>query len=131
MYNIEHECNTPRFELFTSEKSVKNIRLYERLGYVRFKEKKIADGLIFVYMEKSVNVIDVNALHTTDLGVERIRRNLGLDVDDVVAWCKQAVLAAGEGAVIRRGKNWYVSGDGFILTINTRSNTVITAYKSK
>ena len=41
-----------RYELFTSTKSVDNIRLYEKLGYKIFNEKKITDELVFVYMEK-------------------------------------------------------------------------------
>ena len=41
-----------RFELFTSTRSVDNIRLYEKLGYVKFDEKAVAGDLIFVYMEK-------------------------------------------------------------------------------
>ena len=43
------EC---RLELFTSTKSVDNIRLYESLGYRRFKEEKIDDELTFVYLAK-------------------------------------------------------------------------------
>lgn len=40
-----------RLELFTSTRSADNIRLYESLGYRKFKEKKIDDELTFVYME--------------------------------------------------------------------------------
>ena len=43
------EC---RLELFTSTKSVDNIRIYESLGYRRFKEEKIDDELTFVYLAK-------------------------------------------------------------------------------
>jgi hypothetical protein len=65
------------------------------------------------------------------LGAGRIRRNLGLNVDDVTEWGKQAVLAAGAEDVARKGKNWYVRGDDFILTINASSHTIITAHKAK
>ena len=34
---------------------------------------------------------NLDKIHTTQMGVERIRRNLGLQTDDVVAWCKDAV----------------------------------------
>lgn len=44
-----------RYELFTSTRSVGNIRLYERLGYRIFKEEKISEELCFVYMEKSTS----------------------------------------------------------------------------
>jgi hypothetical protein len=78
-----------------------------------------------------MHTIDINALHTTPLGVERIRRNLNLEADDVVEWCKQSVLSTSTDAVTRKGKNWYVNGEGFILTINAHSHTIITAHKSK
>lgn len=42
-----------RYELFTSEKSEKNLRLYERQGYRRFAEKSISPELLFVYLEKA------------------------------------------------------------------------------
>lgn len=41
-----------RFELFTGEKSLKNIRLYEKLGYVIFKTQKVTENLCFVFLEK-------------------------------------------------------------------------------
>jgi hypothetical protein len=73
--------------------------------------------------------IDINKLHTTALRAERIKRNLGLDCDDVVAWCKQAILNATDEPKLRIGKNWYVYCDGIVLTINSTSNTIITAKK--
>ena len=51
LLEIEQECQVERYELFTSDKSIRNIRLYERLGYIKFKEQK-ADGFAFVYLEK-------------------------------------------------------------------------------
>lgn len=41
-----------RYELFTSTRSVDNIRLYSKLGFKIFDEKMIDDELTFVYMEK-------------------------------------------------------------------------------
>ena len=41
-----------RFELFTSTRSLDNIRLYENMGYKKFKEEKVTDELVFAYMEK-------------------------------------------------------------------------------
>ena len=41
-----------RYELFTSNRSVNNIRLYEKMGYVRFKEQQISPELTFIYLEK-------------------------------------------------------------------------------
>ena len=41
-----------RYELFTSDKSSDNIRLYERMGYTVFRDRQIRPGLRFVYLEK-------------------------------------------------------------------------------
>lgn len=49
---IEKSFPDSRYELFTSIRSVDNIRLYKKLGYKEFDEKKIDDELVFVYMEK-------------------------------------------------------------------------------
>jgi len=50
---IERVCPHERYELFTSSKSVKNIRLYERFGYQIFKEEKAGEDFNFVYLEKT------------------------------------------------------------------------------
>ena len=50
--DIECFYGGKRYELFTSTRSVDNIRLYEKLGYKIFDEKKITGELVFVYMEK-------------------------------------------------------------------------------
>jgi len=42
-----------RYELFTSTRSVDNIRLYQKLGYQIFDERKVDSELVFVYMLKS------------------------------------------------------------------------------
>ncbi len=41
-----------RYELFTSTRSVDNIRLYEKVGYKIFDRKPVDNELVFVYMEK-------------------------------------------------------------------------------
>jgi ribosomal protein S18 acetylase RimI-like enzyme len=69
----------------------------------------------------------LDKLHTTQMGMERIRRNLSLQTDDVVAWCKDAVENA--DIIIGQGKNWYVYRRGIVITINAHSYTIITAHK--
>ena len=49
---IEKYFTSTRFELFTSTRSVDNIRLYETNGYKKFRQEAVTDELIFVYMEK-------------------------------------------------------------------------------
>ena len=49
---MEQEYPNQRYELFTSTKSISNIRLYERLGYKIFKEESVSQELQFVYLQK-------------------------------------------------------------------------------
>lgn len=41
-----------RYELFTGANSRKNLHLYQKLGYQRFKEEKLSDAVDIVYLEK-------------------------------------------------------------------------------
>ena len=41
-----------RYELFTGHLSERNIRLYRRLGYEKFREEAISPRLRLVYLEK-------------------------------------------------------------------------------
>ena len=70
--------------------------------------------------------INTEKIHTTKLGAERIKRNLNLQTDDVVNWCKQNIEQADE--IIRKGKNWYVHTDHSVITVNAHSYTIITAH---
>jgi hypothetical protein len=55
MNEIERIFNTcRRFELFTGDKSERNLYLYQKLGYKLFKKAKIADQTIIVYLEKKI-----------------------------------------------------------------------------
>ena len=50
---IEEYFPNKRYELFTSTRSIENIRMYERVGYKPFKTEKIDNELEFIYLEKS------------------------------------------------------------------------------
>ena len=49
---IEKCFTCERYELFTSTRSVDNIRLYEKNGYKEYKREALNNELIFVYMQK-------------------------------------------------------------------------------
>lgn len=78
---------------------------------------------------KNVLLSNLAKVHTTELGVMRIKRNLGLESEDVVLWCRQKIENA--NSITRRGKNWYVLTDNVEITINAHSFTIITAHKKK
>lgn len=73
---------------------------------------------------------NLDKLHTTELGVRRIKKNLLLDVDNVVKWCSNKILSS-NAIIVRKGKNWYIDIDNFEITVNAYSYTIITAHKIK
>lgn len=73
-------------------------------------------------------LLNLEQLHTTDLGSERVKRNLHLDVGDIVGWCKDKIRSP-SSRIVRKGKNWYVVVDGCEITVNAHSYTIITAHK--
>ncbi len=84
-------------------------------------------------MEKEIKnalLENLDKLHTTELGVVRIKRNLSLDTDLVVEWCKAEIRSPRAG-ITRKGKNWYVDIDGCVITVNANSWTIITAHREK
>jgi len=72
---------------------------------------------------------NINKLHTTALGINRIKKNLEIKTNDVAAWCKNKTKNADK--ILRKGKNWYVYADNSIITINAHSYTIITAHKDR
>ncbi len=73
---------------------------------------------------------NIEKLHTTPMGIDRIRRNLqiGHDVKDVVDLCRRKILNS-DAIITRQGKNWYIKIDGCEFTVNAYSFTIITAHK--
>ena len=72
---------------------------------------------------------NLDKIHATELGVERIRKNLCLDAPDAVEWCKQRISTADD--ILRKGKNWHVRSDSSVITINAHNYTIITAHKER
>ncbi|SKC08981.1 Protein of unknown function [Lachnospiraceae bacterium] len=66
---------------------------------------------------ENILINNIDRIHTTEMGVDRIKRNLELENIDVVVWCKESILD--KNAIIeRQGKNWYVHAKGCIITVN-------------
>jgi len=79
---------------------------------------------------RNILLSNIDKVHTTQMGVNRIKKNLDLDVDSVVEWCKTKIIDD-SNSIIRKGKNWYINTDNCIITINAYSYTIITAHKVK
>lgn len=73
---------------------------------------------------------NIDKLHTTEMGKERIKRNLQIETEDVVQWCKTRILSQ-KASIEKTGKNWYVTVDDCRITVNAHSYTIITAHKIK
>jgi len=79
-------------------------------------------------MKKDSDLLNnLEKIHSTELGILRIKRNLELETKDVVKWCKTKIIKSDN--IYKKGKNWYVVGKKYILTINSHSYTIITAHK--
>lgn len=70
---------------------------------------------------------NLSKLHTTELGIVRIKRNLSLNTENIVDWCKGKIVSP-NAVITRNGKNWYVTIDGCVITVNAHSYTIITAH---
>ncbi len=78
-------------------------------------------------MNKEVLLKNIDKIHTTSMGIERVKKNLKLDTDDVVLYCKNKVLDK-NSYIYKKGKNWYCEVDNIGITINSYSYTIITAH---
>ncbi len=73
---------------------------------------------------------NIDKVHTTKMGIERLEKNLQIETPDIVEWCKEKILS--EFASIERiGKNWYINIDNYRIAVNAYSYTIITAHKTK
>lgn len=61
-------------------------------------------------------ISNMDRIHSTSLGILRIKRNLQLETEDTINYCK---------------KNWYCEIENIKITINTFSYTIITAHQMK
>jgi len=73
---------------------------------------------------------NLDKLHTTEMGMERIKRNLSLETEDLILWC-QRLIKNQKSEIIKKGKNWYIRNKDIVLTVNASSYTIITAHKIK
>jgi len=84
-----------------------------------------------IYMNKDILLSNIDRIHTTELGILRIKKNLKLDTDNVVVdYCKQKILDKNCN-IYKQGKNWYCEIDNIKITINSYSYTIITAHLMK
>ena len=81
-------------------------------------------------MDKELLLSNIDKVHTTKLGIDRIKKNLKLEVDDAVEYCKSKILE-NNCIIYKQGKNYYCEIDHIKITINSYSYTIITAHIMK
>lgn len=77
--------------------------------------------------DKNELLKNLDKLKITLNGAIRIRRNLGVNSLNAVEWCKTQITSK-NSTVRREGKNYYVKANGYEITINASSFTIITAH---
>lgn len=75
-------------------------------------------------------VKNIRRIDITDMAIDRVKKNIETEteIDDVIGWAKAQILD--KNAVIERaGKNWYVTANGYKITVNASTYTIITAHR--
>ncbi len=79
-------------------------------------------------MNKEILINNLEKLHTTKLGRERIIDNLCLEYQsDVTSFVKNIILNE-DIEVFKKGSNFYVKNYNYVIAINSRTFTIITAH---
>lgn len=76
---------------------------------------------------KDTLLANIEKIHTTPMGIERIKKNLHLNQEDVISYCKEKIQCA-SCQVQKVGKNFYCSIQKMIFTIHAQKFTIITAH---
>ena len=79
---------------------------------------------------KEILLSNIDKLHTTEIGIDRIKRNLKINTENVVKYFKEKILD-NNCNIYKQGKNWYCEVDNIIITVNSYSYTIITAHTKK
>ena len=77
-------------------------------------------------MDKKELLKNLDKIHTTEMGIERIQKNLKID-EEPVSYCILK-LEKEDSTVTKKGKNYYIDADDCIITVNSSSYTIITAH---
>ena len=100
------------------------------MSYISFCAIKLEFGSEMIFLNKDILLSNIDKIHTTGMGVDRIKKYLKLDIDDVVEFCKNKILDK-NCDIYKQGKNWYCEIDNIKITINSYSYTIITAHLIK
>lgn len=80
--------------------------------------------------DRKILLQNIDKIHTTKMGIERIRKNLKINIIDVVSYCREKILSSNCN-IYKQGKNWYCEINSVRITVNSYSYTIITAHLMK
>ena len=80
-------------------------------------------------MERDILLSNIDKIHTTLLGSERIKKNININ-DNEIEYIKKIILDK-ESIIYKKGKNYYCEINNIKITINSYNYCVITAHKLK
>lgn len=70
---------------------------------------------------------NIDKVHTTILGRDRIKKNVNEKLKDIDSWCKK-LIEDSNSVITKKGKNYYINTFNYIITINASSYTIITVH---
>jgi hypothetical protein len=73
---------------------------------------------------------NIDKVHTTSMGIDRIKKNLNISDIDVVKYLKELIKDKNCN-IYKQGKNYYCEINNIKITINSYSYTIITAHLLK
>ena len=122
-YNVQKKCGFKHYRFLNDCRN----HLQEKIpGYISILAK--TDALI----ERNYNIFliqNIENIHTTKLGYERIRRSISESDDEILYQIKKIILE--KCYVIKKGKNLYVYNDEYVICINHNTLNIITCKKVK
>lgn len=80
--------------------------------------------------DSQILIDNLAKVHTTKMGIDRIKKNLKINEEDVIEFCKNKIIDKNCN-IYKKGKNFYCKIDNIIITINLHSYTIITAHLVK
>ncbi len=83
-----------------------------------------------IFLNKDILSSSIDKIHTTEMSADKIKKNLKLNTNDVVKFCKNKILDKNCN-IYKQDKNWYCEIDNIKITINSYSYTIITAHLIK
>ena len=78
-------------------------------------------------MNKDILLNNIDKIHTTELGLLRIKNNIGLIDKDPLSYCINLIKNK-NCKIYKDGKNWYCEINNIRITVNSYSYTIITAH---